>query len=109
MICCQLTCNGIMKCKVVCHSVIVTTILLSVRLPFSADDDDENNIRVRPIRVSAISNIGAKLTIKELVASVCRYHCQIKISVKKTAFAICHRPSVCRLSFCNVRAPYSGN
>ena len=24
-------------------------------------------------------------------------------------FAICHRPSVCRLSVCNVRAPYSGD
>ena len=23
-------------------------------------------------------------------------------------FAICYRPSVCRLSICNVRAPYSG-
>ena len=23
-------------------------------------------------------------------------------------FAICYRPSVCRLSVCNVRAPYSG-
>jgi len=24
-------------------------------------------------------------------------------------FAICHRPSVCRLSLCNVRAHYSGD
>ena len=26
----------------------------------------------------------------------------------KFMFAICHRPSVCRLSVCNVGAPYSG-
>ena len=30
------------------------------------------------------------------------------ISERELTFAICYRPSVCRLSVCNARAPYSG-
>ena len=30
------------------------------------------------------------------------------ISERELTFAICYRPSVCRLSVCNLRAPYSG-